>query len=89
MTRMLVFALISEIPFNLITGGGWLNPFHQNVLWTFLIAIICMLGIDKVKQGRRHIVIKALLIALIVLLGWIAGRFQRAEMQKLRRINKE
>ena len=53
MGRLLAFALISEIPFNFMTGGGWLYPYHQNVLWTFLIAIICMIGIDKMplKHG--------------------------------------
>ena len=73
MGRLLVFALISEIPFNLITGGGWLYPFHQNVLWTFLIAIVCMLGIDKVKGSSRHTAAKAILITLIVFLGWLVG----------------
>ena len=58
MGRMLAFACISEIPFNLITGGRWINPFHQNVLWTFLIAMVCMLAIDKVKASSRNILLK-------------------------------
>ena len=33
--RMFIFALISEIPFNLIMSSGLINPFHQNVLFTF------------------------------------------------------
>ena len=73
MSRLLVFALISEIPFNLMTGGGWLYPYHQNVLWTFLIAIICMIGIDKIKVSSKHIAVKIILIILIVFLGWIIG----------------
>lgn len=73
MSRLLVFALISEIPFNLMTGGGWLYPYHQNVLWTFLIAIICMIGIDKIKVSSKHIAVKNILIILIVFLGWIIG----------------
>ena len=73
MGRLFVFALISEIPFNLMTGGGWLYPYHQNVLWTFLIAIVCMIGIDKIKKSGRNIAVKILLILLIVLGGWITG----------------
>lgn len=38
--RLFVFALISEIPFNLMLCGGIFYPFHQNVLWTFLIALL-------------------------------------------------
>ena len=73
MGRLLAFALISEIPFNLMTSGGLLYPYHQNVLWTFLIAIICMIGIDKAKASKRNIAIKIISIILIVFLGWIIG----------------
>lgn len=37
--RLLIGALVSEIPFNLMCAGRIFYPFHQNVLWTFLIAI--------------------------------------------------
>ncbi len=47
--RMLIFALISEIPFNLMSETLWIFPFHQNVLWTFLIALLCMKLIDKLR----------------------------------------
>ena len=49
MLRMLVFALISEIPFNLMVGGGWFYPVHQNVLWTFLIALVMIHWNEKAK----------------------------------------
>ena len=33
--RLFLWALISEIPFNLMYGGAVFYPFHQNVLFTF------------------------------------------------------
>ena len=71
--RLLAFAFTTEIPFNLMAGGGVLYPYHQNVLWTFLIAILCMIGIDKTKRSNRNIAVKIILIILIVFLGWIIG----------------
>ncbi len=47
--RLLIFAVISEIPFNLTYTGVWIYPFHQNVLWTFILALLCIKNIDKIK----------------------------------------
>ena len=42
--RMFLFAVVSEIPFNLIYGSSVFYPFHQNVLWTFLIGLLLHSG---------------------------------------------
>ncbi len=47
--RILIFALLAEIPFNLMYTASWIFPFHQNVLWTFLIALLCMKSIDTLR----------------------------------------
>ncbi len=52
--RMLIFALISEIPFNLMMGGI-INPFDQNVMWTFLLALLGMKLMDKIKGRWRKV----------------------------------
>ncbi len=62
--RMLIFALVSEIPFNLMYTGLWIFPFHQNVLWSFLLALLCMKAIDKLKA--RFALWLALPIAVVV-----------------------
>ena len=70
--RLLVFAVISEIPFNLAAGGSVFYPVHQNVLWTFLIAIGLMHWNEKAKQSQK--LWKQLLVgALTFLIAYIAG----------------
>lgn len=38
--RLFLFALLSEIPFNLAIGSRAFYPIHQNVLWSFLISLL-------------------------------------------------
>ena len=68
MLRMLIFALISEIPFNFFYGGAAIYPFHQNVLFTFLLALCLMAGVDKVRR-RGSRVYTALALAGAAVLG--------------------
>ena len=49
--RLLVFALLSEIPFNLMMGSRIFYPIHQNVLWTFLLGIWMIHRIEKAKNA--------------------------------------
>lgn len=51
--RMFLFALISEIPFNLMYGGSVFYPVHQNALWTFIIALLSVKAIDTVKKKNK------------------------------------
>ncbi|MGM9942213.1 MAG: TraX family protein [Bulleidia sp.] len=72
MKRMLVFALVSEIPFNLMYGSSVFYPFHQNVLWTFLIALCAMTCMDRIK-GKYSRWISGGLCALITLVSFVLG----------------
>ena len=71
MKRLLIFALITEIPFNLAIGGNFLYPFHQNVLWTFLIALTAIYFLEKIKN--KKIWLKILLGILIVIFSSVLG----------------
>ena len=69
--RMLVFAAVSEIPFNLFYAGTAVYPFHQNVMFTFVLAILLLLGVEKFRaKGRIAYLLAA---AAAVFLGYILG----------------
>ncbi|MBQ8622910.1 MAG: conjugal transfer protein TraX [Oscillospiraceae bacterium] len=76
--RLLVFAVISEIPFNLMAGGGLFYPLHQNVLWTFLMALGAMWVLERAKQAEQKWVY-ALATVCVMLLSYIAGIITMAD----------
>ena len=70
--RLLIFALVSEVPFDLLAAGRPVYPFHQNVLWTFLIALGCMQLLEWAKADPRPAA-RFVLGAGAVLGGFLAG----------------
>lgn len=73
MQRLLLFALISEVPFNLMNAGNLFDPFHQNVIWTFLIALLCVRWIENIRQKAVYLAIKVCACVGIGLLGFLVG----------------
>ena len=47
--RLFFFAILSEIPFNLVMGSRLFFPISQNVLWSFLISIGLIHWNEKAK----------------------------------------
>lgn len=69
--RLLIFAILSEIPFNLAMGGRFFYPIHQNVLWTFLISIGLIHWNEKTKEKKLW---KRILVGFAsILIGSIVG----------------
>ena len=72
--RLFLFALISEIPFNLAMGSRLFYPVHQNVLWSFLMAIGFIHCNEKaVKSGKwwKRAVTAVVSVIMAYLLGII------------------
>ena len=74
--RLLIFAVISEIPFNLAIGSRLFYPMHQNVLWSFLISIGLIYFnelVKKIKRNKLRIIIGIIVGASSVLVGALVG----------------
>ena len=70
--RMLLFAVLSEVPFDLMYGGTWFYPVHQNVIWTLLLGL---LGIHLMENARKKqkIWLTLLVSVLAVAAGGLLG----------------
>lgn len=51
--RLLLFAVLSEVPFDLMYGGTWFYPVHQNVIWTLLMGLIGIHLMENVRKKRK------------------------------------
>ena len=70
--RMLLFAVLSEIPFDLMYGGTWFYPVHQNVLWPFLLGLLGVWLMEQVrKKGKTWMYL--LVCVLVVPAGLVLG----------------
>ena len=70
--RLFLFAVLSEIPFNLAMGSRLFYPIHQNVLWSFLISLGLIHWNEKAKQTGK-MWLRCLVGGATILVGYIAG----------------
>ena len=70
--RILLFAVISEIPFNLAMASSVIYPFHQNVLWSFLIALGLIHCNEKAKASEK-LWIRIAVGIFTILAGYLLG----------------
>lgn len=73
MLRLLVFGLISEVPFDLMMVSHPFFIFHQNVMFTLLLGLLGIQAIDKMKTDRsaRQLIITLASLSGILLLALV------------------
>lgn len=69
--RLFWMAVISEIPFNLISGGGVIWPLHQNVLFTFWLSLLILGRLKRCRE--RDNLYYILNVAIFSLIGYVLG----------------
>lgn len=72
--RLLGFAVVTEIPFNLFYSSRFFNPYHQNVLFTLLLGLLAIKVIDSLKKdfSFKKLSISVLWLVLICI-GSVIG----------------
>ena len=69
--RLFLFALISEIPFDLALKGNWFFPAKQNVYFTLLLGLLVMMGIVWITaNGTRNMFLAVIPSAIGMYLAW-------------------
>lgn len=70
--RLLAFALISEIPFDMAVFGSWFNPEYQNVFFTLFVGLLVLEGYRRFESSQ----IKQI---LVMLAGCVAAFLLRCD----------
>ncbi|MCD8021884.1 MAG: conjugal transfer protein TraX [Lachnospiraceae bacterium] len=69
--RLFLFALISEVPFDIALKGSWYYPDKQNVYFTLLIGLLVLIAIRWITDdGHRPVLLSVLPIALGMFVAW-------------------
>ena len=70
--RLALFAVLSEVPFDLMYGGTWFYPVHQNVIWTLLLGLLGIHLMETVRK-KQQTWLYLLTALLVVLIGTVLG----------------
>lgn len=76
--RLLFWAVLSEVPFNLMYAGSPIYPFHQNVLWTFLLGLLCVDFIEKTRRKGKPLLTLVVFLATAAV-GYVLGFLTMAD----------
>lgn len=89
MLRMLIFALISQIPYNLAFGNTifytekFLPAFlFGNVLWTFLLSIIMMSIMEIVSEKTKNKILSICINVIIIVLFAYLGKLMNVDRKE-------
>lgn len=72
--RLLMLAVISEIPFDLLVSGSVFDPMHQNVIWTIILGLCCIRAFENISTD-----LKKMLSAIVIIASLAAAIIARVD----------
>lgn len=61
--RLLMLAVISEVPFDLLVSGSVFDPMHQNVIWTIILGLCCIRAFENISADLKKMLSAVVIIA--------------------------
>ncbi len=61
--RLLILAVISEVPFNMLVSGSVFDPMRQNVIWTIILGLLCIWAFENIAADRQRLLSAVIIIA--------------------------
>ena len=77
--RLGIFALVAEVPFDLCFYASPLEFTHQNVFFTLFIALLTMMGCNKVETQVKSKIGIVLLDIVVIVLGMIVAELLKTD----------
>lgn len=77
--RLGVFALISEIPFDLALSGQFMELSYQNVFFTLFIGLLTMVGFDAIEYKPWNKALKILLCGVVLVAGMTLAQILKTD----------
>ncbi len=68
--RLFLFAIISEVPFNLMHNGTISYSLHQNVVWTLIVGLLVMMSIEVFKKKIDNVVVTGVVTVMMTYAGY-------------------
>jgi len=74
--RLVLFALLSEIPYDMAFHGEVFYRNEQNVFWTLAIGFLVIWGMEEIYKKYNAV---CFMSVALILLGWLAAVFFRTD----------
>jgi hypothetical protein len=69
--RLFVFAIISEVPFDMCMNKHYFSIKSQNVMFTFFLSLCMLVCIEKVNESNLKIIYEIITVSLFSLLTYL------------------
>lgn len=79
--NLLIFAIISEIPYDMFQSAVFINTWSQNILWGLALGLFTIMVIDKLKEKIKKRPLRIFVSIIIVALSSLGSMLISADYE--------